>query len=303
MTTARKLGKGLGDISHLFLSGAQDDGHPDIAEITAPDQNVAAPKAAAKTICVLGDGSFHDAFLVINLSLALARLGMRIAVVDMDEQLPCVKFFLGENGKKQSDGSEKIAQEGPLGVRLIGLPRSLAVKVAADNEPGRLAYAELEEIERAADLLVLNAAHATLPAFRQELSSTVWEFLVRVAPESAALAQAYRTIKTIFSENPLTKIGVIISDIEHMYEIEPTYAAIAGAVKKYLDKELYKYGFLFRIQPADAAANIASFYDADLSACVSNIAQIILLRLSLHSAESGQEKFFETVYARVRGAR
>jgi hypothetical protein len=79
-----------------------------------------------------------------------------------------------------------------------------------------------------------------------------------------------------------------------MYEIDAVYEKMAGAVKKFLDKELHKYGFLFKLkQEVDSKANIASFYDADLTACISNIAQIIVLRLSLNEANYPQEALFK----------
>ena len=95
MSDSKKIGKGLEDISYLFLSSSENE---PLAKDTFAQQEKKIPsilEIPMKSVCLIGTNSaFLDAFLIINLSLALARLGMRIAVVDMEPELPCLNFFL-----------------------------------------------------------------------------------------------------------------------------------------------------------------------------------------------------------------
>ncbi|MBU4305410.1 MAG: hypothetical protein KJ893_07320 [Candidatus Omnitrophica bacterium] len=297
MSKLKKLGKGLDDISHLFLSSPKAD------SFTEQDKHDDAKKdAPAKNICLIGDNAdFRDSFLVINLSLALARLGMKIAVVDMDEGLPCVNFLLGREGMNaDKNESNEWIKKGPLGIELIGLNRTRMQQVSSSQYPAEL-LSRLQKIEDNADLILLSISQKNFTQRYSFFNDVIREFLLLVPPEKNKMLAAYKIIKTIFSYSPRAKIGTIITDIDHMYEVEAVYHKMAAAAGKFLDKELYKYGFLFKIkQEVDSTANIASFYDADLTACISNIAQIIVLRLNIGEAQASSPSMFRKIIADVK---
>ena len=292
----KKLGKGLEEISYLFLSSEEENAESkdQAANLTAKQP----PKdMATKSICLIGDNrDVRDAFLVVNLSLALARLGMRIAVVDMDEQLSCLKFFLGRDLEDwERSTPEALIKKGPLGVHLIGLNRT-GLEHLADSEKKQQVAMQLEKIEQNVDLILINVMQNDLLQLNSFLQDSIREFVVMVPPDKNKMLDAYRIIKTIFSYNPLAKIGAIITGIDHMYEIEAVYNKMSDSVRKFLDKELHKYGFLFKVKErVDSQSNISSFYDADLTACISNIAQIIVLRLNLGEQNSGTGSFFKKI--------
>lgn len=286
MNKLKKLGKGLEDISYLFLS--TDEENKSIEAPAAKKENLTVPQLTTKSICLIGNYcDYRDAFLVVNLSLALARLGMRIAVVDIDEDLSCLNFFLGtQSQEKKSNASGPVIQEGPLGVKLIGLNPATISQVSQSEKKTKLS-SELDELEENVDLILFSIMPKDLESAMPLLNKQIEESLVLVSPDKHEMMNAYKIIKLIFLHNPLAKIGAIITEIDHMYEIDAVYDKMSHVVNKYLDKELYKYGFLFKLkQEVGSKANIASFYDADLRACISNIAQIIILRLNLEKSDS-----------------
>ncbi|MFH1062554.1 MAG: hypothetical protein V1747_06675 [Candidatus Omnitrophota bacterium] len=299
MNKLKKLGKGLEDISYLFLSPEQED--------TIQEESMAEKKKiltetieiTTKNICLIGNShDSRDAFLVINLSLALARLGMRIAVVDMDEKLPCLNFLLGKsanNGSQNND--QEIVRQGPFGVKLAGLNESLLENMLVDSVARKTIMLELKKMEEEVDLVLISVSQDSLYYMNPLLRKSIEEFLVFVSPDKNSMLNSYKVVKTIFSNNPVAKIGTIITDIEHMYEIDAVFNKMFSAVKKFLVKELYKYGFLFKLkQEINNNANIASFYDADLTACISNIAQIIILRLNLAENVKSSGELFKNVF-------
>ena len=300
MNKLKKLGKGLEDISYLFLSSdKEDESQKEVVPQKNPSerQEIEMP---TKNICIIGNSQdSQDAFLVINLSLALARLGMRIAVVDMDEKWPCLNFLLGKNSEEGFSLSDrKIVHEGPLGVKLAGLNRSLIETMSSDNGFKNDIVEQMKEMEESVDLVLISVAKDSLTYMNPLLRKSIQEFLVLASPDKHCMLNSYKVIKTIFSNNPVAKVGAIVTDIEHMYEIDAVFNKMALAVKKFLVKELYKYGFLFKLkQEVDSNANIASFYDADLTACISNIAQIIILRLNLEETVSPNGELFKNVFS------
>ncbi|MFH1459841.1 MAG: hypothetical protein ABIG64_05650 [Candidatus Omnitrophota bacterium] len=306
MNKLKKLGKGLEDISYLFLS--QDENQVlDPTKSDAQKETAAYPvKVPTKSVGLIGNSTdFRDAFLVINLSLALARLGMRITVVDMDEDLPCLKFFLGRDVQNtEISNPQMLIKDGPLGVKIIGLNQKSLSFLASEEKEQELML-KLKDIEENSDLILISVMQQNLLKISPVFKDLIREFLVLVNPESNNMINAYKVMKIIFAHNPLAKVGAIIADIDHMYEIDKIYNKLAGAVRKFLDKELYKYGFMFKIkQEIDSNTNIASFYDADLTACISNIAQIIVLRLNLEETNPAAGKmFFKRIVDEFSGLR
>ena len=295
MNKLKKLGKGLEDISYLFLSTNEENSLIEEAVAKEEKKGQSVPELSTKSICLIGNyRDYRDAFLIVNLSMALARLGIRIAVVDIDENLSCLNFFLGKKPQeKRANNPETVIQEGPLGVKLIGLNPAI-IKQLSQTDKKTKASLELDEIEENVDLILLSIMPKDIENAIPLINKQMRESLVLVPPDTREMLNAYKIIKLIFLHNPLAKIGTIITEINHMYEIDAVYEKMSHVVEKYLDKKLYKYGFLFKLkQEVGSKANIASFYDADLRACISNIAQIIILRLNLEKSDSKQKPLFK----------
>ena len=297
MSGFKKIGKGLEDISYLFLSSSEDETLSKNTFSQKEKKKVSILEVPIKSVCLIGNNSpFLDAFLVINLSLALARLGMRIAVVDMELELPCLNFFQSNEDHKDSVNSlDDMIKEGPLGVKLISLNPVTSEKFL-NKGTDSAAFQKLKKIEEEVDLVLINVMQKNFFSMKTLLKDMVREFLVMAVPDKRRMLESYRIMKGIFQNNPLSKIGVVVTDVDHMYEIDIVYNKLAQTVTKFLDKELYKCGFLFKIrQELDYKTSIASFYDADLTACISNIAQIIVLRLNVDEGTLNKGTFFKTM--------
>lgn len=296
MSKLKKLGKGLEDISYLFLSPQDkrdEETSPNTAGIDGMNpQDSNSP--SLKSVCLIGDPVSKNAFLTINLALALARLGTKILVLDMDEEFSCLSFFLGHEitGAERNSG-EPIVKPGPRGVKLVGLNKATLKKLSAGCMEAGI-DSQLGKVEEDVDLILMSIGRQDLTLVDSFAQESVTEFLISVPPDKDKMLKSYKTIKTIFSRNPLAKIGIIVTEIEHMYEIERVYNKMVQAVSKFLDKELYKYGFLFKIKESiPMQNNIASFYDTDITACISNIAQILVLRLNVGESGVHPKEFFK----------
>ncbi|RKY34209.1 MAG: hypothetical protein DRP78_06890 [Candidatus Omnitrophota bacterium] len=285
----KKLNKGLEDLSHLFLAHSENNSGRSIA----PGVRL---KPALKSICLIGNSvDSPDAFLTINLSLALARLGMKIAVVDLDEQLIYLKFFLGRDLSLQELSPEELIKSGPLNLKLVALNNAVKHSLSAQNSTAEF-LGLLKNLEHNLDLMFICIRGGDLSVIKQLIDAPIDEFLVMCSPDKNELLNVYKIIKMIFSHNFVAKIGLISTNIAHMYEVDAVYNYLNRIVKKYLDRELYKYGFLFKLKQQESSkAHINSFYDADLTACISNIAQIVVLRLNLPDNMHERKSFFNYI--------
>lgn len=297
MSNLKKLGKGLEDISYLFISSPQENSQVQEPTLKSQKETTSLLEIPVKNICLIGNSQgFENAFLIVNLSLALARLGMKIAVLDLNEELPCLNFLLGRKVQNpEFADSQELIKEGPLGVKLIGLNQSILRNIFRQEKTDKL-ISILEKIEDDADLVLISILQNNFLTYTQNLLHSMREFLVMVPPQKEKMMAAYKVIKKIFFDNPQAKIGIVAMGIEHLYEVDAVFKKMFSVTKKFLLKELSKYGFLYKIQSQDnEQAHIVSFYDADLTACISNIAQIVVLRSNLAEPVLRGGSFFKKI--------
>lgn len=284
MSETKKLGRGLKDISHLFLSASEKSVHAEDILITEKETESAVLEIPAKSVCLVGDGdlSFQDAFFVINLSLALTRLDYRVAVVDVDDQLPYLNFFLDfKSGSCDISKTDLLVKESPQGVKFIGL-NAYPLENVYNGEHKKRIIDQLIKIESEADLILFSVIRKNLLNVRHLLRGSLSDFLMLIPPDKDKMLNFYKLMKKIFLENPLAKIGIVVTNIDHMYEINAVYNKTSQVVKKFLDKELYKYGFLFKIkQGVESKNTIGHSFDSDFNESISKIAQILVSRLKV----------------------
>ncbi len=137
----------------------------------------------------------------------------------------------------------------------------------------------------------------TLLQMDKVLAESMKEFIIFVSPDDDKMLEAYRIMKVLFSRNPMAKVGTVVTGIDYMIEVDRVNNKMSGAVKKFLDKELYKYGFLYKIKREFNTFSNSSSVEDNLTACLSNIAQIIMHRLNLDESSLSSGLFFKRIFA------
>jgi MinD-like ATPase involved in chromosome partitioning or flagellar assembly len=101
-------------------------------------------------------------------------------------------------------------------------------------------------------------------------------------------------IKRIYLDNPDVNVGIVVNNSDSMHEIDAVYNKISHVVKKFLDKELYKYGFLFKIKQGVESKNVVGYsFDSDQNDCISNIAEILVNKLYRSESENDGVQFLK----------
>ena len=86
-----------------------------------------------KVVVMSGKGGVGKSMTTVNLALALARMGQRVGLLDVDINGPCVPQMLGMRGKGLLDTAEgAVPPTGPLGIKVASMDFLLQ-----DNAPVR----------------------------------------------------------------------------------------------------------------------------------------------------------------------
>ena len=128
MKQEKKLGRGLEDFSHVFLSSRSEK----IESLSTTNRDVDSEKEGVVTpvraICIISDREVKErAFLTVNLALEIAKQGKRVLVFDADFSLPRLCMLMDIPARSSvlhfisKNGEDEIIAEGVNGVKLITL--------------------------------------------------------------------------------------------------------------------------------------------------------------------------------------
>jgi flagellar biosynthesis protein FlhG len=213
-----------------------------------------------------GKGGVGKTFLAVNLSVALARGGLRVGLVDADVGLANANLLLGLDpayslGDVAAGACAAAAalEEGPAGVRLLSGGRGLAH--LADLTPGARARlcAAMAPVRAALDLLVIDTAPG-LGADARDFTAAARIVLVVIAPEPAAFMDAYALLKALALDNGRRAFWVVTNMVADVAEGRRLFDQFAAVARRFLPVDLTWAGAV----PADPAARAAALERAPL---------------------------------------
>ena len=130
-----------------------------------------------KVVVMSGKGGVGKSMTTVNLALALARMGQRVGLLDVDINGPCVPQMLGMRGKGLLDTAEgAVPPTGPLGIKVASMDFLLQ-----DNAPVRW--------KGPMDLSPVWLGLTEMNVIREFLSDMVWgelDYLLADLPPGAA---------------------------------------------------------------------------------------------------------------------
>jgi flagellar biosynthesis protein FlhG len=284
----RKLGRGLSDVSHIFLSGARPPQQKTEAADPAEDLEIPTleiedlhrepsvwlPDAMYISI-TSGERVAGKSLLSANLAFSLRSRGYRVTLVNADPDQPDVLALTG-------------CVEGGM------LPDSLVTNEAFGELPvvtiyggkGRPGESGLEIVEplaaagRDARLVISDTSPLA------DTSYSIWRLsslvIVITEPDIDGMRSAYVTVKRVHSAAPGTRIGLIVNTVASRAEGEQCFRKISGVSRDFLKINLRNYGIIMRDQVAKRAGErrvplLGAFPESKASECVESIARLILM--------------------------
>lgn len=281
---ARKLGRGLSEVSHLFLSSAEKRREAeDTPRDRASDPRLWLPRAVFVSI-TSGDGVRGKTFLTANLAYGLSAEGRRVAVVNADSDRPDISDIVGSTPDAQPSGASPASD---LWNRLpvteavtrppLALPPSEPIKAREPKEPAFLA---LETAGRGAQVVLVDTSPTG------EASRAIWQVatltIVVAEPGSEKMRSSYLTVKRIHAANPSARIGLVLNCIRGYAEGEDCFRKLAEVCRKFLKINLRNYGYILHSPVVNEAYQkatplVKAFPDSKATKCVEAILGLVMM--------------------------
>jgi len=211
----------------------------------------AAQKTKPRVITVTsGKGGVGKSNVVINLAIALSRMGRRILVIDADLGLANVDVLLGLknrfNLQHALDGKMKlkdIVVDGPAGIKVIpgssGIPRIANM----GGRRRREFIASFKELEGDADIILVDTS-AGIAKNVINFAVLADDIILVTTPEPSAITDAYAMIKVIHARKPMAKLGLLVNLARTEAQALEVANKIAQVASQFLNFHVFVLGTL-----------------------------------------------------------
>ncbi|MCG3180653.1 MAG: Flagellum site-determining protein YlxH [Phycisphaerae bacterium] len=225
---------------------------------TDPRSAVPAPRPRVLAVAS-GKGGVGKSCVAANVAYCMARAGRRVLLIDADMGLANLDLIMGLtpalNLGHVVEGRADLGatlMEGPGG--LLFLPGASGLSHLADLDDARRAglLAELMDLERSADLIVIDTG-AGISRNVIAFAHAADEVMVVTTPEPTAMTDGYALIKVLAREGYDGRVGVLVNQANDRAEGRAVYSRIAKTASRFLGWRVLDLGHLPRDPQVPAA--------------------------------------------------
>lgn len=206
MKKTKRLGRGLEDISHYFVSQ-----HKAIAKEPAPHCELQDQGQYKSVSIVDTDDPRRGAALCANVGIELSQKGIRVLLIDADSRFPGISFMLGlslhgfsiEHYYQERYAPSDIVYTGPYGVRLLAPHLSFDDSIPRAHAKLSLMLETLKSIEQETDIVIVRQ-------FEDHINPVIDDALFVVPVLTAPLIDSYREIRKFMAADDRKKAGVLV---------------------------------------------------------------------------------------------
>jgi len=270
----KKLGRGLSDISHVFLSGAAE---PDLGSEPDHDTEFWTPDVDVLSV-TSGEGVRGKTFLAANLAFGLSLEGYRLAILNADPGRPDIIDVTG------ADRAEGFPYALKSSAEFGSIPEADLVGSLGDGSGVRgsagLPFEVIDRLATGVQHVLVDTTPQTNPGL------SIWKYarlvLVVTEPSSDAMKSSYLTIKRVHSAAPGLRIGLVVNFAADRNEGDKCYRKLSNVCRRFLKTNLRNYGY---IVPSEAvedtcgrALPLAREYPASrITRCVDYVVRLIVM--------------------------
>ena len=202
------------------------------------------PKPVRVIAITSGKGGVGKTNLSVNLGVALAQMGKRVALLDADMGLANVDILLGlspEFNLSHVLAGEKtlsdIMLKGPAGLKVI--PASSGIQQMSELSTVEQAgiIRAFSEIDQNLDVLIVDTA-AGISSSVVNFARACQEIIVVVCDEPTSLTDAYAYIKLLNRDYGLSKFHIVTNMVQSIQQGQQLFTKLTKVTDKYLDVSL-----------------------------------------------------------------
>lgn len=259
---------------------------------------VRGPGSARVIAVTSGKGGVGKTSLVVNLALAIARTGKRVAVFDADLGLANVHILMGIRPRfslahmvRDGFSLEDVLSEGPDGIRIISGGQGAREMANLNEEQRRLLLRQLDRLEREVDVLLVDTG-AGISENVLRFATFADEVIAVTTPNLAANADCFSIISILLEMEPRSKIGLVTNMARDMYEAKNTFNRLQKAAETRLHYRLQDLGYVAdcpAMRSAAQARRPVLLTDPD-SASARSIGQVAATLLSTRDFTNEEKK-------------
>ncbi len=205
-------------------------------------------KKKVKTFAITsGKGGVGKTNIVVNLAVAIAATGLKVAVVDADYGLGNIDILLGldpefdltdlfNNEKKIED---IIVEKN--GIKIVSAGSGIQSLSQLSDEQEVILLNEMERLKEDNDVLIIDTAAGISDNVISILLASDEVFLV-VSPEPTSIVDAYAVVKVVTELDGFKKFSVIANMVKDANDASELYLKVARATNKFLNKKISTMG-------------------------------------------------------------
>ncbi|HZX47891.1 MAG TPA: hypothetical protein VFF47_01585, partial [Nitrospirota bacterium] len=279
MKKPKRLGRGLEDISHYFVSQNQSS----INEQPALHEPFAQNQYKSVSIVDITDPQ-RGASLCAEVGIGLTQNGIRVLLIDADVRFPGISFMLGlslpgfslEHYYQDTYEPSDIVCIGPYGVKLLAPHLSINDVSSKSQTKKSLMLDTLKSIETETDIVIIRQ-------FEDYMNPFIDESLFVVPALTASLISSYRVIKRFITADDRKKAGVLVSGTWKEHTAIEIYEKICRCSEMFYGTRPHFLGNLYSEEAGDSA-----FDSSSLENIVSHLTEIA----SQNRAIEGRKNLF-----------